>query len=122
MGGSSEETARRVTPGPLPPVTLAPGAFALVVNATFSEQDGADPCPAPGTLILRVPHLGKNGLSNSGEPLALRDAGGALVSRFPAAPKPKTGLSVARRSPAVPDGAKDGFALATPSPGRTNVF
>jgi hypothetical protein len=107
---------------PLPAASLAPGAFALIVNASFSEQDGADPCPAPGTLILRVPHLGKNGLSNAGEALALRDAHGGLVSRFPAAPKPKAGWSVARRAPLVPDGAKDGFALATPSPGRTNVF
>lgn len=107
---------------PLPPVTLAPGAFALLVNEAFDEQACAGPCPAPGTVLLRVPHLGKNGLANTGEPLTLRDGGGVTVSRFPASPKPKPGQSVARVSPAAPDGLAGSFALAEPSPGRTNVW
>jgi hypothetical protein len=105
----------------LPPATLAPGAFALLVNEAFAAEDGSDAAPAPGTTILRVPHLGKNGLSNAGEALALRDGGGAVVSRFPASPKPKAGLSVARRFAAAPDGLPAAFALAAPTPGRTNA-
>jgi hypothetical protein len=107
---------------PLPSATLAPGAFALLVNETFVAADGVDPEPAAGTLILRVPHLGKNGLSNAGEALSLMDAGGAVVSRFPATPKPKAGRSVARLAPAAPDDVPSSFAIATPSPGGTNVW
>jgi hypothetical protein len=106
----------------LPAATLMPGAFALLVNQGYSEQGGSDPAPAPGTMIVRVPHLGKNGLANGGEALTLLDPQGVVVSRFPATPKPKAGLSVARRSPATPDEAKDGFARATPSPGSPNVW
>jgi hypothetical protein len=105
----------------LPPATLAPGAFALVVNDAFVAGDGLDAAPAPGTLLLRVPHLGKSGLSNAGEALALRDGGGGVVSRFPAAPKPKAGLSVARRFAAAPDALAAGFVLTAPTPGRTNA-
>lgn len=102
---------------PLPPATLAPGAFALVVNETFLEDDEIDPVPAPGTALLRVPKLGKDGLKNDGEPLKLLDAGGQVVSRFPIAPKPKAGESVARVSPAAPDGVASSFAVSTPTPG-----
>jgi hypothetical protein len=120
LGGYSLQDGGGETP--LPPATLAPGAFALVVNEAFDEQDCSDPCPAPGTLLLRVLHLGKNGLANSGEALRLRDGDGATVSRFPASPKPKAGQSVARVAPAAPDGLAGSFALAEPSPGRTNVW
>ncbi|APR81994.1 Hypothetical protein A7982_07343 [Minicystis rosea] len=105
----------------LPTATLAPGAFALVVNDGFDEKVCIDPCPAPGTLILRVPHLGKNGLSNAGEPIGLRDENGVIVSQLPIAPKPKPGKSVARRAPALSD-SSESFAIADPSPGRSNVF
>jgi hypothetical protein len=105
----------------LPPATLPPGAFALLVNQGFDEQGGSDPAPAPGTMILRVPHLGTKGLANAGEPLSLVDPTGVVVSRFPASPKPKAGLSVARRSPETPDDAKDGFVRAVPTPGSPNV-
>ncbi|MFT3767234.1 MAG: lamin tail domain-containing protein [Minicystis sp.] len=106
----------------LPPATLAPGAFALVVNEAYVEEDGVDPAPAPGTVIVRVAHLGKNGLSNSGEPLVIHDPNGMLVSAFPAAPKPKAGKSVARRTPVSPDAAPASFAIAEPSPGRSNLW
>lgn len=104
----------------LPEATLAPGAFALIVNEGFVEDDGQDPRPAPGALILHVPKLGHAGLSNAGEPLSLRDAGGAVVSRSPAGPKTKPGMSLSRRAPTTPDLAPAGFALATPSPGAPN--
>ncbi len=107
---------------PLPSATLAPGEIALLVNEGFLADDGADPAPAPGTRILRVPHLGKGGLANAGEPLALVDPQGNVVSRFPAKPRPKAGRSVARRTPSAPDALTGSFALATPSPGRANTW
>lgn len=102
---------------PLPAAVLEPGAFAIVADETFDET--VEPVPAVGALVLRVPQLGKNGLANSGEPLVLRDAEGAIVSTFPALPKPKPGLAVARVSPGAPD-APASFVHAPPSPGREN--
>jgi hypothetical protein len=107
---------------PLPEGTLSPGGFALIVNEAFSSADGLDPSPAPGTLILTVPKLGKSGLTEAGEPLSLLDGTGAAVSSFPATPKPKKGWSVDRRSPTAPDGVAASFGLAKPSPGRKNLL
>jgi hypothetical protein len=110
------------TATPLPPGVLPPGGFALIVNEAFSAEDGLDPSPAPGTLILNVPKLGKSGLREAGEPFTLLDGAGASVSSFPAAPGPKKGWSVDRRSPWSPDGAASAFGLARPSPGRKNLL
>ncbi len=104
----------------LPAALLAPGAFALIVNEGFVEDDGHDVAPFAGTLILRVPKLGQAGLTNAGEPLSLRDAAGAVVSRFPAGPKTKAGMSLSRRSPEAPDLSPAGFVQAAPSPGGPN--
>src|SRR5206468_9079998 len=38
---------------------LEPGAFALVVSDAYVAGDGADPAPAPGTLLVRVAALGR---------------------------------------------------------------
>jgi hypothetical protein len=105
---------------PLPPAVLAPHAYALLVGEDYVANDGFDPVPAAGTLLIRVPRVGKSGLSNDGEPLVLRDASGAIVSSFPAAPKPKSGLSVSRISPSAPD-TPGSFALTTPTPGAPNA-
>lgn len=102
---------------PLPAATLPPGAFALVVNEPFVEDDELGPPPAPGTLVLRVPKLGKDGLKNDGEPLKLRAPDGTIVSRFPAAPKPKAGHGVTRITPSSPDGDPTSFLVAPPTPG-----
>jgi hypothetical protein len=107
---------------PLPDATLAPGAFALVVSEDYVPADGVDASPAPGTLILQAPHLGKKGLSHAGVALALIDGDGRTISSFPAKPKPKQGSSVARRSPSAPDVLPGSFATAPPTPGRTNTF
>jgi hypothetical protein len=107
---------------PLPAASLAPGAFALVVGQDYVPTDGVDEPPAPGTLILSVPHLGKRGLSHAGVALALLDGDGQTISSFPAKPKPKQGSSVARRSPSAPDTLPGSFATATPTPGRINTF
>ncbi len=104
----------------LPPAVLPPGAFALVVNEPFVEDDELDPPPAKGTLLLRVPKLGKTGLKNDGEPLKLLDAKGAVVSRFPATPKTKAGESLSRISPSAPDGAPSSFEAGSPTPGAPN--
>jgi hypothetical protein len=106
---------------PLPSGVLPPGGFALLANEAFLEQNDFDPAPAPGTLILRVPKLAKNGLSNDGEPLQLLDAQGRVVSRAPALAS-KPGQSVARRTPDAPDGLLASFAVANPSPGHPNVW
>ncbi len=107
---------------PLPPATVAPGAFALVVGDGYVAMDGPDVAPPPGALLLQVPHLGKRGLAKKGEILTLLDASGATVSTFPADPKPKQGSSVARRTPSSPDGLATSFALATPTPGQPNTW
>jgi Lamin Tail Domain len=110
------------TPTTLPEGTLSPGGFALIVNAAFSAEDGLDPSPAPGTLILSVPKLGKTGLTEAGEPFTLLDGTGTAVSAFLPAPKPKEGWSVDRRTPWAPDTLAGSFALAKPSPGRKNLL
>jgi len=107
---------------PLPDVLLAPGAFALLVNEAYVADGEYDPAPAPGTLVLKVPKLGKNGLANAGEPLKLVDEGGAVLSRFPDEPKPKPGVSIARARLDAPDGLASSFARADPpTPGAPNV-
>ena len=106
----------------IPPTPLAPGGYALIVNQEFVEDDALDPPPASGALILRVSKLGKGGLSNAGEPLRLEDGTGTVVSRAPAAPKPKPGMSLSRVSPRAPDGAGTSFVSRWPTPGRENIL
>lgn len=107
----------------LPAGTLLPGERVLVAREDFVLDDGLDVAVPPGTRILRVASLGKNGLSNSGEPLVLRTADGSELSRFPALPKPKSGISSARRRPFDLDHDPEAFAHhASPgaSPGAPN--
>jgi hypothetical protein len=114
LGDLAGETA-------LPAGVLPPGAYALVVNEAFVEDDEIDPEPAPGTLLLRVEKLGTNGLNNAGEPIKLRDPDGVVISKLPALPKPKAGWSLARLTPKSPDGLASSFRLVeTPSPGTQN--
>lgn len=108
----------------LPPHLLEPGAFVLLVREDFVATAGPDPAPAAGAKLLRLPSLGKNGLSNSGEALELVGAGGQRVSAFPALPKPKPGVSVARKHPWLLDDDPASFAHhAAPgaSPGAANA-
>lgn len=114
IGGSAE----------LPDYELLPNQIVLVANEPYDPAYGYDVAPVEGTTILRVPRLGKNGLSNSGEPLRLLDHTGRVLSAFPALPKPKPGVSVARRRPWSPDGAADSFSLHGAdgaSPGAPNT-
>jgi hypothetical protein len=108
----------------LPPHRLEPGAFVLLVSQGYSEQATWDVAPRSGTAVLRLLELGKNGLANSGEPLLLRSPEGTVVSRFPATPKPKPGVSVARAAPWALDDDAASFRLHGPpgaSPGAANV-
>lgn len=109
----------------LPSVTLEPGAFALVVGDGFDPEPALDVLPAAGTRLVRVPALGAGGLSNSGEPLRLRDHAGRLLSTFPSLPAKHAGISIARRTPDALDTEPASFAEhATPgaSPGAPNTL
>jgi len=106
----------------LPVGRLEPGRFALLVNEGFrADSCWPDPPPAEGTLILRVTKLGNQGLSNGGEPLQLRDAGGKIGSGFLPRASPKPGQSIARRSPDAVDWLEGSYASCTTStPGAPN--
>ncbi len=103
---------------PLPHATLAPKAYALLVRDDF-EPNGSDPAPAPGTQLVRVPALGKSGLANSGERLALIDPSGQECSVLPAL-SGKAGQSLARVRPEAPDDDPQSFVLGAPTPGSAN--
>jgi hypothetical protein len=95
--------------------TLGPGAVALLVPSGFTD-DGADPAPAAGALIIHVDesHLGGRGIPAAGEPLWLEDANHRRVSAwggFPLSLAP--GQSVTRVSPRACD-VPSSF-VATPS-------
>lgn len=101
----------------LPDVWLPAGQFAVVVNDSFVADDEVDVIPPPDAIVIRVPALGKNGLSNSGELLRLVDPEGRTISRFPALPKPRAGQSVSRVTPSAPDGVSSSFVITAPTPG-----
>jgi hypothetical protein len=101
----------------LPPAVLAPGAHALIVGAGFDPASPSDVPPRPGTPLFRVPRIGGNGLTNSGEALTLRDAAGGVLSRFPAVAARGAGMSVARARFSTPDDAVSEFTQGAPTPG-----
>lgn len=108
----------------LPAYELAPGDMGLLVSETYDPDPELDLVPPPDAAILRLPGLGRNGLTNTGELLRLRDRDGRVISRFPARPAPRPGRSVARRAPDSPDAEFDSFAEHSApgaSPGRENV-
>jgi hypothetical protein len=107
----------------LPDASLDAGHFALIVPEAFLADDGVDPPPAPDAVLLRVPALGRAGLSNEGEMLTLRAPTGMVVSTFPAM-KTKNGVSTARFAPDAPDADSASFVASpngTSTPGAPNV-
>lgn len=104
----------------LPDALIEPGRFVLIVNDAFVADDGLDPAPAPSSLLIRVPKLGKNGLANAGETIRLVDVEGSEISRVPSEPKPKPGKSVARIHPWDADDSSASFRIAAPTPGFSN--
>lgn len=123
VGGDLEGFVVEDIGGPtvLPAALVGPGAMAVIVNDDFSADGEYDTAPSASAVIVRVEKLGKNGLSNSGEPLKLMSPDGTVISRFPPVPKPKAGASVARVAPEAPDGVESSFVLSTaPTPGASN--
>jgi hypothetical protein len=66
----------------LPAETLAAGAYALVVTSSYDPNQGQDPAPRAGTLLVRVDsRIGGDGLANGGEAVKLM-LGDAVVSSY----------------------------------------
>jgi len=108
----------------LPSARVGPGEYALLVRGDYVAS-AVDVPAAPGTLLIRVPALGKGGLSNTGEALALLDPANGVLSRFPARPSEHPGVSLARRTPSAADEVTDSFGEhASPgaSPGQPNTL
>ncbi len=108
----------------LPATWIAPGGYALLVNETYVPNAADDPVPEANVLLVRLPSLGKSGLSNNGETLRLINKSDMVVSSFPGTPKPTPGVSVARGAPWQVDGDTAAFGLhAAPgaSPGAPNA-
>jgi hypothetical protein len=103
---------------PLPHAILAPHEYALLVRDDF-DVNGSDEPPAPGARLIRVPSLGKSGLSNAGERLSLVNAAGVECSVLPALAG-KAGQSLARRTPTSVDDDPKSFGFGTPTPGVAN--
>jgi len=109
----------------LPAARIEPGEFVLLVAQAFDPDGALDVLPRSGTRLVRLPMLGTDGLSNSGEPLRLSDASGHLLSFFPSLPAHTAGVSIARRAPEALDDESGAFGVhAAPgaSPGAANVL
>jgi hypothetical protein len=102
----------------LPAQVLGPEEYALLVRNDFAP-DASDVPPAPGARLIRMPALGKSGLSNAGERLALLDAAGLECSALPALPA-KPGQSLARLHLWSLDNDPGAFSFGTPTPGVAN--
>jgi len=103
---------------PLPHASLAPHEYALLVRDDFAVSPSDEP-PAAGTRLIRLPTLGKSGLSNAGERLSLVDSEGVERSVLPALAG-KAGQSLARRTPTSEDSDPKAFSFGTPTPGFAN--
>ncbi len=109
----------------LPSLSLAPGQFVVLVSAEYVADPGLDVVALDSSVLLPLPELAKNGLSNSGELLRLFDGEGTLISRFPALKSNAAGVSLARRSPDSGDDDASAFGPHAPpgaSPGSNNTL
>lgn len=106
----------------LPAWTLEPGAYALLVTAAFDPSYPFDVSPGSSVPLVVLDALGRSGLSNSGEPLLLRDASGRVLTGVPPLKQDKAGYSLARRAPELADVATSFAYHAAPgaSPGAPN--
>jgi hypothetical protein len=67
----------------LPDLEVPAGGFALLVAATFVLDDGKDPVPRDGTVIVPLSgRIGADGLTNSGEGVRLVSKDGVVVSQY----------------------------------------
>lgn len=101
-----------------PEATLAPGEYVLVARDDFTTSSLDVPL-RPGTRVIRVPALGKSGLSNSGEMLALVDHDANVISALPSVAT-DPGKSLIRRHSWSPDDDPSAFSTGTPTPGAPN--
>jgi hypothetical protein len=102
----------------LPHAMLGPHEYALLVRDDFAPN-GSDEPPAAAARLIRLPALGKSGLSNAGERLALVNSAGGECSVLPALAG-KAGQSLARRTPGSADDDPQAFSFGTPTPGFAN--
>jgi hypothetical protein len=90
----------------LPSLSLAPGAFAILVGQSYVLDDGVDRAPPSGTPIVRAagPRLVGHGLRAAGEPIWIEDGAGRIVTRSGGYPQTLArGQSVVRRTPRACD-------------------
>lgn len=91
-------------------VMLHPGGRLLLVADDFDATSTRDIAPAPGSMLVRLgTSIANGGLSNSGEPLFLRDENGARLSATPSRPSAGAGVCLQRRDPRSRDGSPDAF-------------
>ena len=105
----------------LPSFVLSPGARILIVANAFDPDEESDGPIPPGAALLRIgTSLGDGGLTNSGEPLALRDETGARLSFVPAMPSPAGGACLVRTGadPRSGDPSDFTYDASACSPGR----
>lgn len=68
---------------PLPEREIPAGAFVLLVAEAYEPVAPGDVPPAPEAIVVRVTgRIGRDGLTNTGEPVLLRAADGQVVSRY----------------------------------------
>lgn len=92
-------------------VLVHPGARVLLVSDRFDPDDPRDDAPPPGAALIRIgSSLASAGLSNSGEPLFLRDPSGKRISAAPASPRPRSGVCIVRVAEDMRDGSDGSFA------------
>jgi hypothetical protein len=101
----------------LPALVLPANGRALLVADGFDPDHPDDPAVPEGTLLVRIgTSLASGGLSNSGEPLLLRDADGHRVATVPAIPSAGPGRCIHRVG--GPRGrATEDFRMDTCTPG-----
>ena len=108
----------------LPAAEIAAGGRFLVVTDDFDPEDGSggDATVPRGTVLVRVDHtLCAGGLSNSGEPVYLRDASHRRISAAPATPPPLQGVCIVRTAASMRSGDAGTFEYdpsRTCTPGR----
>jgi Lamin Tail Domain len=109
---------------PLGTGTLAPGQRALVVAAGFIADEGSDPSPSPGAMLVRVEgRIGRDGLTNTGEAVTIKTTDGRVVDRwggwFDMGATSWNGRSAHRTPPDYPCDGKETWTdkPQTPTPG-----
>lgn len=66
------------------PAEIVPAqGFVVIVSGSFDSLDPRDMAPAPEALVVRVEgRIGRDGLSNAGEPVRIRATTGQIVSSY----------------------------------------